>query len=124
METTSFGDFKENVADNEGIVLLGAGGDLNCWLNGVAKSLSEEGIAETSNPDELFTERYFMKTTGGRTDLALVVDFSKVDSGKMAMWRLRFGDCSWIKDYIVNYANQHYSSVRPNISSCGTESGD
>ncbi len=25
----------------------------------------------------------------------------------MAMWGLSFGDCSWISDYVVNYAEQH-----------------
>jgi hypothetical protein len=31
----------------------------------------------------------------------------KHNIGKMAMWRLRFGDCSWVSDYIINYASQH-----------------
>jgi hypothetical protein len=26
--------------------------------------------------------------------------------GKMAMWRIKFGDCSWLSDYIHNYKNQ------------------
>jgi hypothetical protein len=27
--------------------------------------------------------------------------------GKLAIWRLAFGNCSWISDYLVNYADQH-----------------
>jgi len=49
-----------------------------------------------------------LKTSGGRTDLVLM--FNNGDAlnvGKLAMWRLRYGDASWVSDYIVNYAKQH-----------------
>jgi len=49
-----------------------------------------------------------LTTSGGRVDLAFVFqEKTKIDMGKLAMWRLRFGDCSWITDYQINYANQH-----------------
>jgi hypothetical protein len=70
----------------EGIVLMGAGGDLNEWVKGVI----------------------VLKTSGGRTDLLLVIpDSSTLQIGKLAMWRLRFGDASWLSDYKFNYADQH-----------------
>ena len=106
MENTSFKDFLQKTEGKEGIVLLGAGGNPEEWINGITGLLKEEGIS-TSTPEELFTDRFMLKTTGGRTDLALVVDFDKVEVGKMAMWRLRFGSCSWLSDFVVNY-RKHY----------------
>jgi hypothetical protein len=103
----SFAEFKTVLAGREGIVLLGAGGNVSEWINGIFDILNESAISTAKNVGELFTEKYLLTTTGGRTDLALVMDFEKVHAGKLAMWRLRFGDCSWISDYVVNYADQH-----------------
>ena len=94
---------------SEGIVLLGAGGNTNEWIEGVSEMLFDEGIATTKSPSDLFRGAYILKTSGGRNDLALL--FNKpfpADLGRMAMWRLRFGDCSWVSDYVVNYRKQHY----------------
>jgi len=102
MEATNFMDFKGAVENKEGIVLLGAGGDLKEWINGIADLLVKEGIAKVA-ANELFKEYYMLKTTGGRTDLALVFEPDSLHMGKMTMWRIRFGDCSWISDYTVNY---------------------
>ena len=107
----NFRSFRDRVHGKEGIVLLGAGGDPMEWINGVAGLLRDEGITNVS-ADVLFPERYILTTSGGRTDLALVTDLGRVDTGKLAMWRLRFGDCSWISDYLVNYADQHEELVR------------
>jgi len=107
MNYTKFNDFVESTTDKEGIVILGAGGDLEEWINGIAGILKEEGISTASTLEELFIERFLLKTTGGRTDLALVVDFDKAEVGKMAMWRLRLLKCCWISDYKDNYRCQH-----------------
>jgi len=96
--------------NKEGIVLLGAGGDLDQWIEGVSGQLKEEEIATSGDPADLWEHTFYrLTTTGGRTDLAMIFKSSSnvIDIGKMAMWRLRFGDCSWISDYIVNYRNQH-----------------
>jgi hypothetical protein len=107
MENVSFQEFKEKTEEKEGIVLLGCGGDLKKWFNGVGEVLYKEKILTIEEfPKDMtiiFPESYVLKTTGGRIDLALVVNFDKVDYGKIVMWRLRFGDCSWISDYKVNY---------------------
>ena len=108
----SFGDFKELMtkSKSEGIVLLGVGGDLNEWINGVTDMLNQEDISK-GEVKELFRGLYILKTTGSRIDLAMVFNpKGKHDIGKLAMWRLRFGDCSWISDYLVNYEKQHYDS--------------
>ena len=92
----------------EGIVLLGAGGKLSDWINGVFAMWQKEGITKANTPADVFADALVLKTTGGRTDLALVFKpGADLEIGKMAMWRLKFGDCSWISDYVVNYAEQH-----------------
>ena len=107
-----FDKFKELMIRSKsgGIVLLGArGSGADEWINGVADLLSKEGISATPDPKGIWRGAYLLKTTGGRTDLALVFNDQKavLNMGKMAMWRLRFGECSWISDYLVNYAKQH-----------------
>jgi hypothetical protein len=100
--------FRDLVKGKEGIVLLGAGGNLNEWVDGVVDVLFKEKIVDVSDPGNIFDSAYELKSTGGRSDLALIFNKNaKINIGKMAMWRLRFGDCSWISDFIVNYA-EHY----------------
>ncbi|CAM6053497.1 unnamed protein product [Sphagnum tenellum] len=50
-----------------------------------------------------------LTTTGGRTDVVLEfpTEMETINMGKMAIWRLSFGNASWISDYIVNYRDQH-----------------
>jgi hypothetical protein len=104
----NFNDFNQVATNQEGIVLLGTGGDLQEWTKGVCDILLKEEITKTNNPNELFSEFYKLTTTGGRTDLAMIFNsFDNFEMGKMAIWKLAFGDCSWISDYIVNYAEQH-----------------
>ena len=93
----------------EGIVLLGAGGSLDEWINGITELLKKEDIVTTGDPKDSFMGAYELTTTGGRTDLALVFSNKKkqINLGKMAMWRLKFGDTSWISDYLDNYKSQH-----------------
>lgn len=103
----SFNDFKKAHKSDEGIVLLGTGGDIAEWVNGVNQTLNDEGIAK-GTPKDLWSAIYVLTTSGGRTDTALVfAKGDKINIGKMAMWRLKFGDCSWISDYFDNYAKQH-----------------
>lgn len=87
----------------EGLVLLGCGGSLKEWVNGVTKALREDGILA---PKAAFKKAYHITTTGGRIDLVLVLPKS-IDIGKLAVWRIGFGDCSWWSDYRTNYASQH-----------------
>jgi len=96
-------NFNDIDPNKEGIVLLGAGGDLREWINGVTDMLNKEGMVQGS-PNDLWAGAYALTTQGGRTDLVLPFKpGSKINIGKLAMWRLRFGDCSWISDYVENY---------------------
>ena len=93
--------------ENEGLVLLGAGGDLNEWVDGITDMLHEQEIAVSSNPSQVWDGAYVTETTGGRTDLVLMFGTDTLKIGKLAMWRLAFGDASWLSDYVVNYRDQH-----------------
>lgn len=110
LDESSFGD----MPNKEGIVVMGAGGDPNEWIDGIFDLWKKEGIAGGDSAADAFDNHMVLKTTGGRTDLVLPFkDGADLQMGKMAMWRLRFGDCSWISDYKDNYAEQH-GYERPN----------
>jgi hypothetical protein len=99
---------EKNFPSQEGLVLLGVGGDHQEWIIGIANTLQENEIVQTTDPEEIFTDAIVLKTSGGRTDLVLLFNTDcETDMGKMAMWRLRFGDCSWVSDYKDNYSDQH-----------------
>ena len=83
----------------EGIVLLGCD-NLEEWYNGVMDMFKDFDIS----PQDFYAP-YYLETTGGRTDM--VLQDKKGVCGKLAMWRLAFGGCSWMSDYVVNYAKQH-----------------
>lgn len=105
VEKIGFSAFLDKTKGKEGIVCLGAGGDLQKWIKGIPEMWVEEKISKTKSPEKCFSNTYKLVSTGGRTDLAMIFKKdSNLNIGKMAMWRLRFGDCSWISDYKTNYA--------------------
>lgn len=108
VETSDFRKVIEKTRGEEGIVLLGSGGDLQEWIEGVSRILKDEAIVNTKSPSKLWKEAYIIRTTGGRNDLVLTFNpKAKFNLSAMAMWRIRFGQCSWLSDYKNNYANQH-----------------
>lgn len=92
----------------EGLVLLGAGGDLHEWIDGISNELLKEGIA-TGNKHTMWNNKFYkLESTGGRTDFVMLFkNKTTINVGKMAIWRLKFGDNSWLSDFIVNYKS-HY----------------
>lgn len=102
---TTFDNVVEIAEKEDGLVLLGCGGDANEWIEGVEGLLKKDGIAKAGVT--LYKSTHVLTTTGGRTDIVLVLNPDAVDLGRLAIWRLNFGDCSWISDYIVNYASHH-----------------
>jgi len=107
IKKSTFSSELEMLKNKEGIVLMGCGGDLSEWVDGVSEILVKEQISggfEKSFEPECIQ----LSTTDGRIDLIMI--FKKdtdLKIGKLAMWRLRFGECSWLSDYIVNYARHH-----------------
>lgn len=108
IKKSNFREVTRTTQGEEGIVLLGTGGDLQEWLKGVSESLKTEAIVNTKSPSKLWKEAYVIQTSGGRNDLVLTFNTkTNFNLGAMAMWRIRFGSCSWLSDYKVNYADQH-----------------
>jgi hypothetical protein len=56
MYTIENKDFKDISTECEGIVILGAGGELKEWVDGISSTLLEKEITKTSNPEDLFSE--------------------------------------------------------------------
>lgn len=91
----------------EGLVFFGAGGKLTDWTEGITEELSKTGIINENDADKFFNFKV-LNTSGGRQDLVFIFKTdAKINISKLAIWRLQFGDCSWISDYITNYASQH-----------------
>lgn len=106
VEKVSFTEFKSEVEKNEGLVCLGCGEPHSEWISGLTEMLNNEEIAKGASED-LWKRVFLLETTGGRHDLAFMFNPKcNFHIGKMAIWRLRMGDNSWISDYLDNYANQ------------------
>ena len=102
--------------DDFGIVVTGAGGPLKDWYDGICEVLNEEGIISELDADKVWKEAFSIsdniKGESGRKDLVLIFnDDIKPNVGKMAMWRLRFGDVKWIEDFINNNAKEFRSGT-------------
>lgn len=103
-----FQAFREKLSKDEGIIFLGAGGELKEWFQVIDVWKEEDIVPKESKFEDLFKEVILLKTSGGRRDLVFVFeDQTPFNLGKLAMWRLRWGDCSWISDYLTNYVSQH-----------------
>lgn len=103
--------------NKEGMVFLGAGGNIQDWLKGIPEALKRDDIATSDKIEDLFESAHVLTSTGGRTDLALIfAEKPQLNIGKLAMWRLRMGNCcSWISDFVVNYKDHYDTSIQPNI---------
>jgi hypothetical protein len=84
----------------DGLVCLGCGGDPLDWDKGVREKLPP-------SCKDILGDAFIVKTTGGRTDIVFPFNGVQIDMGVLAVWRISFGECSWISDYVVNYASQH-----------------
>ena len=93
--------------NDEGLVIFGAGGDLQKWIDGIVEMWQGEDIFK-GTPDEAFTHAYKIQKNDSTSLVLIFNPAAKFTMGKMAMWRLRFGNASWLSDYFVNY-NPHSS---------------
>lgn len=84
----------------EGLVFLGCGGDLDEWTNGIKLMLP-------ADCQGIFGEFSLLVSSGGRHDLVLPFLEGKGTPMSLVTWKLRFGDCSWISDYRMNYRDHH-----------------
>lgn len=91
------------------LVFMGVGGSTQEWVDGVADILVKEGIV-TKQP--VFSEAYVLsgnvRGPQGRRDLVMVFpSHSHINMGKLAIWRLDFGDVSWADDFVANYGRDY-----------------
>jgi len=108
----TFQELNKNHRKDEAFILLGCGGDINEWINGITAMLHAEKAITSSDPDKVWAGAYTATTTGGRTDLVLMFPDvpTSIDVSRLAILRLNMcGDFpnSWLSDYLVNYATQH-----------------
>ena len=91
----------KKMQDREGLVLQGCGGDLQEWEDGIHQMLAEEKILQNGAH---FKEIYAFEHDGC-TNLLFMMDGIELDTGRLALWRLRthaqFGG-TWLSDYLPN----------------------
>lgn len=109
--------FKE-IPDVLGIVIMGCATDKPehhaGWIDGVTGYLVEQGVLpKGTTADRAWANISETTTTGGRTDLIYVCkEGAEFNIGRFAMVRLTMADCSWIEDWLVNYAKQYGETPR------------
>lgn len=89
------------MADHEGLVLQGCGGDPMEWINGINDLLKQEGILQNN---DTFKEIYIFEY-GNCTNILFDFENVNLDIGRLAMWRLRTHDSfggTWLSDYLPN----------------------
>lgn len=87
--------------DSEGLILQGCGGDLQEWVDGINEMLTDEGILKDG---DIFKD-VSVFTHNGLTNLLFHFEDTKLDVGRLAIWRLKtheqFGG-TWLSDYVPN----------------------
>lgn len=87
--------------DSEGLILQGCGGELNEWVDGINKTLTDAGILK----DGTKFENVSVFEHDELTNLLFPFEDAKIDVGKLAMWRLLTRDTfggTWLSDYVPN----------------------
>lgn len=98
------------MSNTEGLILQGCGGDLQEWVDGLNKMLTEEGILQNGSK---FTECSAFEHNGLTCLLFPFKDVS-VDVGRLAIWRLKTHDTfggTWLSDYVPNYLGEFEESA-------------
>lgn len=94
-------DELRTMADHEGLILQGCGGDPMEWINGINDLLKKEGILQN---DDTFKEIYIFEYDNC-TNILFDFENADLDIGRLAMWRLRTNDSfegTWLSDYLPN----------------------
>ncbi len=102
-------DDLRRMTDKEGLVLVGCGGDLREWVDGINDMLTEHGILLEGTRFEHVSSF----SHGELTCLLYPFDDVKVDIGRLAMWRLhtheQFGG-TWLSDFVPNQLGGYLES--------------
>ncbi|TFB21440.1 hypothetical protein E3U55_09010 [Filobacillus milosensis] len=104
-------DLRELAASCKGyVVMLGCGGVLNEWVNGVSQELHSAGVTTTNDPKVLWGNIYKTPTKYLRVDLVFMFkeDFKEIfDVSKLAIWRISWGGTIRLSDYLKNFKSNH-----------------
>lgn len=96
----------------EGLILQGCGGDLQEWVSGINNLLMENGILL----DGAKFKNICLFEHDGVTNLLFPFEDVKLDTGKLAMWRLQthasFGS-TWLSDYVPNRLRGFITNEQP-----------
>ncbi len=112
------------MTNKEGLVLQGCGGDPQEWIDGINTLLTEQGILlEGDTFKEVSRFNY-----DGNTNLIFHMDGVKLNTGKLAMWRLQthqqFGG-TWLSDYLSNrlgvVPGEHQEKEKPDCPLIGAD---
>lgn len=113
-EIESFQRFVDLSKTGEGMVFLGAGGDPKDWIKGISDFLKEKGASESGDPEKIFQSYHLGTSTGGRKDLLMFFkENPDIIMSRLAILRLGMQGCSWLSDFVVNYANHYNFSLAP-----------
>ena len=74
-----------HMTDEEGLILQGCGGDLQEWVDGINKMLTDKGILL----DNTKFEHVSVFQNDGVTCILYPFEDVHLDIGKLAMWRLQ-----------------------------------
>jgi hypothetical protein len=109
--------------DREGFILQSCGSDVQEWVDGINKLLTDNGILQNGAE---FTDVSAFEHNGA-TNLLFPLDgmnAEKLDVAKLAAWRLQtrgtFGGV-WLSDYLTNEFGIDVSSQTPSAPSAQTE---
>ncbi len=101
MKKISLEELKQ-MKNRGGLVLQGCGGDLQEWVDGIHKILTDEGVLQD---DDAFHEVYMFENEG-LTCLLFDMQGVNLDMGRLAIWRIAahetFGGM-WLEDYLDNH---------------------
>lgn len=96
----------------EGLILMGCGGDLQEWLDGINDMLTNENILLNGSKFESCSA-FQMKDL---TCLLFPFEGVELDAGKLAMWRLaswqQFGG-TWLSDFVPNHLDGFVQESEP-----------
>ena len=95
-------DDLRRMSDKEGLVIMGCGGDLSEWLDGINDTLAKAEILQSGSRFEEASSFEYK----GLTCMLFPFDDVDLNMGKLAMWRLNTHEAyggTWLSDFVPNY---------------------
>jgi hypothetical protein len=94
-------DELSKMSDREGLIFRGCGGELEEWLEGVNRILTEDKILLSGDR----FEHCYVFQHNGETNILFLFEDQRIHVGRLAIWRIStypaFGG-TWLSDYLEN----------------------